>query len=141
MCICNASSLVRAVTNYGIQHGRQNLLLGQNLLFCAQLYISSAQNIISGSVNRLVDNHTFKLVEDLQLRTASFVRELVLLRGSTCELSNRVNLSYSCRKHMLFDSVKHIFLFIIVYFALLYISVRFDNKYNIGLRKPLVLRV
>src|SRR5664279_4298157 len=90
VCICNSSSLVRAVTNYGIQYGRYNSLLGHNLLFCAQLYDCSAQDIISGSVNRLVNNYTFKLVNDCQLQTASFVRELVLLRESTLELSNCV---------------------------------------------------
>jgi len=37
VCIYYASSLVRAVTNYGIQYGRHNLLLGHNLLFCARL--------------------------------------------------------------------------------------------------------
>lgn len=93
VCICNGSSLVRAVTNYGIQYGRHNSLLGHNLLFCAQLFNFSAQDIVSVSVNRLVNNYSFKLVTDYQLQTASFVRELVLLRESTLELSNRVNLS------------------------------------------------
>jgi len=35
----------------------------------------------------------FKLVRDNPLQIASFVRELVLIRGSTSELSNRVSLS------------------------------------------------
>ena len=70
-----------------------NSLLGHNLLFCAQLFNFSAQDIVSVSVNRLVNNYSFKLVTDYQLQTASFVRELVLLRESTLELSNRVNLS------------------------------------------------
>jgi len=62
VCICNGSSLVRAVTNYG----RHNSLLGHNLLFCAQIYRPncSAKDIISGSVNRRVNNYTSKLVED-----------------------------------------------------------------------------
>ena len=90
VCICNSSSLVRAVTNYGIQYGRYNSLLGHNLLLCAQLNDCIVQDIISGSVNRLVNNYTFKLVNDCQLQTASFVRELVLLRESTLELSNCV---------------------------------------------------
>jgi hypothetical protein len=63
----------------------------------------SAQHIIGGSVNRLVDNYTFKSVKDYQLQTASFVRELVLLRDSTLELSNSVNLSRSE-----FDQLVHV---------------------------------
>jgi len=57
VCICNGSSSVRAVTNYGIQYGRHYSLLGHNLLFCAQLYNCSAEDIISGSINHLVDNY------------------------------------------------------------------------------------
>jgi len=91
--ICNGSSLVRAVTNYGIQYGRHNSLLGYNLLFCAQLYNSSAQYIISGKVNRFVNYCMYKLVKDYQLQTASFVLEIVLIREGTLELSNRVSLS------------------------------------------------
>jgi len=69
--IYNGSSLVRAVTNYGIQCGRHNSLLGQNLLFCARL----AQYIISGSVNRLVNNYSCNTVTNYELQTASFVHE------------------------------------------------------------------
>jgi len=91
-CICNGSSLVRAVTNYGIQYGRHNSLLGHNLLFCTKLYNGSAQNIVSGSV-RLVNNCLSKLFKDYQLQTASFVRERVLIREGTLELPNLVSLS------------------------------------------------
>jgi len=82
--IYDGSSLVRAVTNYDIQYGRHNWLLG--LLFCAQLYNCSAQDIISGSVIPLVNN--YKLVKDYQLQTASFVPEIVLIRGDTLNFLN-----------------------------------------------------
>jgi len=82
-CIYNGSSLVRAVTNYGIQYSRHISLLGHNLLFCARFYNCSAQCIIRCSVNRLVNNYTSKLVIDYQLQTASFVREMVLIREGT----------------------------------------------------------
>jgi len=93
VCIYNGSSLVRAVTNCGILYGRHNSLLGHNLLFCARLYNCSAQYIISGSVSRLVNNCTSKLVKNYQLQTASFIRKLVLIREGTLELPNRVSLS------------------------------------------------
>jgi len=69
-----------------------NLLIGHNLIFCAQLNYCSAQDIISGSVNRLVNKYrpTSKLVKDYQLQTASFVREIILIRE---KLPNRVSLS------------------------------------------------
>jgi len=92
-CIYNGSSLVRAVTNYGIQYGRHNSLLGHNLLFCARLYNCSAQCIISSSVNCFVNNYSSKLVTNNQLQTARFVREIVLIREGTLELPNRASLS------------------------------------------------
>jgi len=80
-------------SNYGIQYGRHNSLRGHDLLFCAQLYNCCAQDIISGSVNCLVNNYTSKLVKDYQLQTASFVHEKVSIRETAEELSNSVSLS------------------------------------------------
>jgi len=47
-CICrpNGSSLVRAVTNYGIQNGRHNSLLGHNLLSIQKTY--QFINVVNG---------------------------------------------------------------------------------------------
>jgi hypothetical protein len=59
--------------------------LAINCYFCIQLCNCSAQNSISGSVKRLVNDYMFKLVEDYQFQTAGFVRELVLLMESTLE--------------------------------------------------------
>jgi len=106
VCICNGSSLVRAVTNNGIQYSRHNSLLGHNLLFCAQLYNFCAQDIISGSVKRLVNSYTSKLVKDYQLQTASFLRKIVLIRYfrivKSCKfVSLRIRSVSSCRKHIL----------------------------------------
>jgi len=94
VCIFNGSSLVRAVTNYGIQYGRHNSYVAMTCYF-VHTYTTycSAQYIISGSVNRLVNNYSSKLVKDYQLQTASFVREIILIREGTLELSNRVSLS------------------------------------------------
>jgi len=56
-------------------------------------YNFSAQCIISGSVNHLVNNYTSKLVTNYQLQTARFVREIVLIREGTLGLPNRASLS------------------------------------------------
>ena len=60
------------------------------MLFCAQLYDCSVQDIISGSVNRIVNNYTFNLVEDRQLQTASLVRKLLLIGENALDLSNNI---------------------------------------------------
>jgi hypothetical protein len=95
VCMCNCSPLVRAVTNYGIQYGRYNSTLGHNVLFCAQLYDCTVQDIINGSVNSIVQTYVSHLVDDSQLRMASFVRELALLRERSLELSNNLLFSRS----------------------------------------------
>jgi len=58
LCICNGFvvSKWRKELWHSIGYGWHNSLLGHNLLFCAQLYDYSAQDIISSSVNRLVNN-------------------------------------------------------------------------------------
>jgi len=45
------------------------------------------------TIYRLVNNCTSKLFKDYQLQTASFVREIVLIREGTLELPNPVSLS------------------------------------------------
>jgi len=77
--ICNGSSLVRTVTNYGIQYGQLNSLYLAITSYCVHNYITVA-------LKTLLIIFTLKLVEGYQLQTASFVRELVLIRESTLEL-------------------------------------------------------
>ena len=72
----------QTVTNYGIQYGRYNSILGHNVLHCAKIYKSCARDIISGSVNSIVNNYVHSLVEDCQLQAACFVHELILIRYS-----------------------------------------------------------
>jgi len=53
----------------------------------------SAQYITIRLVNRPVDKYVTKLVKHYQLHTASFVREIVLIREDTLELPYRGRLS------------------------------------------------
>jgi glycogen synthase len=92
-CIFNNSSLVRAVTNYSIQYGRYNSILGHNILHCARLYDCSVQDIVNGTVNSIVNNYALSSIEDVQLQSACFVRELVQVRDNTLELSGGLHLS------------------------------------------------
>jgi len=49
--------------------------------------------VSTGGTADLVNNYTSKLVENYQLQTASFAREIVLIREDTLELPNLVSLS------------------------------------------------
>ena len=66
------------------------LVNGHNVLYCAKIYKSCAQDIISGSVNSTINNYVHSLVEDCQLQAACFVHELILIRDSALELTNDV---------------------------------------------------
>jgi len=57
-----------------------NYLLAVVFIFVLAAFWRNKVAYISSSINRLVNNYTFKSVKDYQLHTASFVRELVLIR-------------------------------------------------------------
>jgi len=67
------------------------VLMLSSLVLCL-CNLLTCKCIISGSVYRLVNDYTSKLVKNYQLQTASFVRTIVLVREGTLELPNRASL-------------------------------------------------
>lgn len=92
-CLCNSSRLVSAIANYGIYHGRYNSFLGHNALFCARKCNVNLCDVVSGEVNisHAVNRYSFKPIEEHQMRSVSFLRELILLRDSDLIFSNDVD--------------------------------------------------
>jgi hypothetical protein len=78
-CLCNRSRLVTAIANYGIYYGRQNSFLGHNALFWSSKFNVNVCDIVSGEVNvsPAVNNSVNTKIEEHQIRSASFLRELV----------------------------------------------------------------
>jgi len=92
--IRNHPSLVHAVTNYGIHHGRYSSFLGHNVLFCVRRCNFSVLDMCSCNVNIkfFVYNYMNTSIDDSQLPIAGFVSELVI-RDHLLELSGKVNFS------------------------------------------------
>jgi hypothetical protein len=96
-CLSSESNLVRAVAKYGVQYGMQNSFLGHNAAFCARRYNCKFFDA-SGSyvdIQRVVKSYVDNLTDDLQICTAGFVFELILLREKDLVLSNSLELGLS----------------------------------------------
>jgi len=89
LCICNGSSLVRAAFNTA---GTIHYLV--ITCICVYNYITVVlKTLLAVRLFAFFNEYASKLVNDYQLQTASFVRNIVLMREDTLELSNRVRLS------------------------------------------------
>ena len=56
--------------------------MGSNILFCADQYQTTIDDILSGSSDYIVYSHYNRSIADVQLRTSSFLSELVSIRDS-----------------------------------------------------------
>ena len=92
--IVSYTCLVRQTTSYGIYHGRSESPLGQNMLFCIDRYRSPVNILLFSSFN-IVNSYFNSTVDAAQLRTSSFLSELVKIRDRMDEFSNNFILSYA----------------------------------------------
>jgi hypothetical protein len=95
-CLSSELNLVRAVAKYGVQYGMQNSFLGHNAAFCARRYNCKFFDVSGSNVDiqRVVKSYVDNLTDDLQICTAGFVFELILLREKDLVLSNSLELSH-----------------------------------------------
>jgi hypothetical protein len=89
-CLCNCLQLVSTKANHGIHYGRYNLFLGHNALFCSNKFNVNVCDIVSGEMNvsHAVNKYAIKTTEERQIRSVSFLCELVLLRDNYLVFSN-----------------------------------------------------
>lgn len=94
-CVCNRSRLVRAIANYGIYHGRYNSFIGHNVHFCSRKYQVNIREICNGEVNvrSVVNRYSDNQIDERQVRTVCFLRELISLRDNILVFSNHFDLS------------------------------------------------
>ena len=78
--------------------------MGSNILFCADRYQTTVDDILSGSSNYIVYSHYNRSITDVQLRASSFLSELVSNRDSRQSFSGSVALS----KAELTDLINHV---------------------------------
>ena len=79
-CVSHESKLISQVASYCIYFARCKSPMGSNMLFCADRYQTNIDNILSGSSNYIVYSHYNRSITDVQLRTSSFLSELISLR-------------------------------------------------------------
>ena len=92
-CISHESGLVKQIASYGIYYARSESPLGQNMLFCTDRYRSSLNSLLFSSSN-IVNSYVNSTVDDAQLRTSSFLSELIEIRDEKDEFSSNFILSY-----------------------------------------------
>ncbi len=78
-CISHESSLIRQIASYGINQARSESPLGRNMLFCADRF-STPLNSLLFSSSKSVSSYFNSTVADDQLRTSSFLNELIEIR-------------------------------------------------------------
>ena len=93
-CISREPGLIQQVASYGIYYARSESPLGQNMLFCADRYRSTLNNLLFSSF-QIVTSYFDNTVDDAQLCTASFLSELIEIRDRTETLFDNFILSYA----------------------------------------------
>ena len=90
------SALIRFVAEYGVQYGRINSCLGQNVLFCIRQFQISTDGIVCDnfSANRLVNLKHMESVSDKLERSVDMLRECVRIREGQLTLPGLVTLTF-----------------------------------------------
>jgi hypothetical protein len=93
-CISHESGLIKQVASYGIYYARSESPLGKNVLFCTDRYRSTLNSLLFSSFN-IANSYFDGAVDDAQLRTASFLSELIEIRDGKDKFFDNFILSYA----------------------------------------------
>ena len=91
-CILHESGLIKQAECYVIYYARSELPLGQNFLFWIARYRSPLHSFLSSSYH-FINSYFYTTVDDDQLRTSSFLSELIEIRDGMAKFSNNFILS------------------------------------------------
>ena len=86
-CVNHKSAVVRFVACHGIKFSIGSSFLGQNVMFCAQRFGCSVNDILQGSTNRIINLSVRQYVDLRMSGSARLLRELLLLRDRVLTLS------------------------------------------------------
>jgi len=98
-CVTHDSALIRFVAGYGVQYGRNDSCLGQNVLFCMRRFHISTDGIVCDnfSADRLVNLKYMESVSDELEQSVDMLRECVRIRegqltllGDFCDAVNDI---------------------------------------------------
>lgn len=87
-CVASQNTLVSAVVSYGVVYGRYNSPVGRNMLFCAQRYACTVEQLICcPSVAGIVTSYVHACYSHAELQTVGFLRECLMVRDARATLS------------------------------------------------------
>ena len=98
-CVTHDSALIRFVAGYGVQYGRNDSCLGQNVLFCMRRFQISTDGTVCDnfSADRLVNLKYMESVSDELEQSVDMLRECVritegqlTLPGDFCDAVNDI---------------------------------------------------
>jgi len=87
-CLSHESNLIRQIAVYGVYFARSESPLGRNVLFCVDRYQTSINSIVFESLYNIINLQFHSSVNVEQLRTASFLSELIDNRDRWYTYSN-----------------------------------------------------
>jgi len=86
--------LIRFVVQYGALYARSQSILGQNVLFCAQRYHRSINDVIYNQVNSCIITFAYNSVDYETHLAANLPTETLMLRDRIYCFSNGFSLSH-----------------------------------------------
>ena len=92
-CISHESSLIRQIASYGIYYARSESPMGLNMLFCTDRYCSPLNKLLFSS-SKSISSYFHSTVDVAQVRTSSFLYELIDIRDNAYNFDNSFLLSY-----------------------------------------------
>jgi len=93
-CSLHDSSLIRFVVQYGVLHARSQSILSQNVLFWAQRYHRSINDVIYNQVNSCIITFAYNSVDFETHLTANLLTEAFMLRDRVYCFFNGFSLSH-----------------------------------------------
>jgi len=86
-CIRHESAFVQFIALNGL-HARSRSLFRRNVVFCAQRFNCSINDLIYGRLPIIINSYVRNSVDETTLDRVAFLRELIMIRDSSLTLSD-----------------------------------------------------
>jgi len=116
--IRHESALVQFIALHGL-HARSRSLFGWNVVFCAERFNCSINDLIYGHLPIIINFYVCNSVYKTTLDRVAFLRELIMIQNSSLTLSiqRRAERRYFARLHELVGFLVRLFSCCILYFV------------------------
>jgi len=84
--IRNKSAFVQFIALHGL-HARSRSLFGRNVVYCAEQFNCSINDLIYGRLPMIINSYVRNSVDETTLDRLAFLRELIMIRDSSLTLS------------------------------------------------------